>query len=129
MINQFIYVCRVRNRHTGNTYVKVGYTSDILRRMLELEKRNPHFEYYHYQLYEHHTKKIGYFFDEQTIHRLNIKNRALINRDAMPEGRTECYESFYITDLVNQLNNLGYQCVYDEVEASKPKPASMFEWD
>jgi len=128
MDEQFLYMIHVKNIHTGNLYIKLGYTSDILRRMEELAKRNTHYEYSNIQLYQHSKKILGYIHDEQKIHSTHKKNRAYIKRDSMPEGYTECYDSYYKNDLVKHFRYLGYLCVYDEYyESTKEQP--MFEWE
>nr|WP_314523112.1 GIY-YIG nuclease family protein [uncultured Rahnella sp.] len=127
MTDQFIYMIRVQNIHTGNCYVKLGYTSNIFRRIAELEQRNTHYHYSDLKLYKHSTKLLGYIHDEQRIHCTNKKYRADVKRDCMPEGYTECYDSCYKNDLVKQLTHYGYVCVYDEQEElTKEQP--MFEW-
>ena len=48
----------------------------------------------------------------------------------MPEGYTECYEFGYGYDLVDQLRELGYECVNveDEVEVQTQTQTPMFQW-
>lgn len=128
METQFIYMVQVRNIHTGTCYVKLGYTSNILKRMQQLQNRNKHYEYTKYQLFQHSKKKIGYIHDEQKIHRTNKNNNAGVKREWMPEGYTECYESYYSNDLVLQLSKLDYVCVYNEQEHYGERIKPMFEW-
>jgi len=125
---QFIYMCNVKNIHTGSCYVKLGYTSDILKRMDQLEKRNIHYEYSHFRLFKHDVKSIGYIHDEQKIHNANIKYRVAVKRDSMPEGYTECYEYGFTDVLVRQLSKLNYKCVFDHEVYQQEKVQPMFEW-
>ncbi|MDX6895896.1 GIY-YIG nuclease family protein [Klebsiella pneumoniae] len=127
MTEQFIYMCNVRNKHTKENCVKIGYTSNILQRIKQLEKSNVHYEYSDFRLFKHQSKIIGYLFDEQRIHVRNRKYLAGISRDSMPVGYTECYEWGYQNDLVNQLTNLGYSCVYEESTYQAPQ-TPMFQW-
>ncbi|RWT36261.1 hypothetical protein DN619_31665 [Klebsiella michiganensis] len=127
MNEEFIYIAMARNIHTGERYIKVGYTANIIQRIEQLQKRNKHFEYSHVKLFKHNKKLLGYIHDEQRIHRANTKYRANLKRDVMPEGNTECYESYHTSCIINQLSKLGYVCVYDEQEETKPQ--LMFEWN
>ncbi|HDC4282892.1 GIY-YIG nuclease family protein [Enterobacter cloacae] len=127
MKEQFIYMCNVRNKHTKECSVKLGYTSNILERIKQLERSNIHYEYSDFRLFKHESKIIGYLFDEQRIHIRNRKYLAGISREVMPVGYTECYEWGYQYDLVNQLTYLGYSCVYDE-STYQPPQTPMFQW-
>lgn len=127
MKEQFIYMCTVQNKHTKELSVKVGYTSNILQRIKQLERSNIHYEYSGFRLFEHKSKIIGYLFDEQRIHVRNRKYLAGISREAMPVGYTECYEWGYQYDLISQLTYLGYICVYDE-STYQPPQTPMFQW-
>lgn len=119
-------MCEVRNKHTKESSVKIGYTSNILQRIEQLERTNIHYEYHDFRLFKHKTKNIGYWYDEQKIHNNNGKYLARINRYSMAQGYTECYEIAYKHALVKQLSKLGYNCVYDSTE--QPPQPPMFEW-
>lgn len=125
---QFLYLVKVQNKHTGDVFVKLGYTGEILRRRKELSARNEHYEYSEYILFRHDNKSKGYFYDEQTIHDVSSPYRARINRYAMPDGYTECYEYAYIYTLIECLHTLGYRSVYDELPESV-QPPQMFAWN
>jgi hypothetical protein len=127
MKEQFIYMCTVQNKHTKELSVKVGYTSNILQRMKQLERSNIHYEYSGFRLFEHKSKTIGYWYDEQKIHSNNKKYLARIDRNSMPDGYTECYEWGHQYDLISQLTYFGYSCVYDE-STYQPPQTPMFQW-
>lgn len=128
MNEEFIYTMLVRNIHTNEHCYKVGYTSSIIERLEQLQKRNVHFEYSNIKLYKHASKSMGYIHDEQRIHTANKNYRKIISREAMKEGFTECYELYSYGSIYNQLTKLGYTCIYDEVETMKPKVTPMFVW-
>ncbi len=128
MKEQFIYMCNVQNKYTKESSVKIGFTENILQRMRQLERKNIHYEYSDFRLFKHVSKSTGYWFDEQTIHRNNKRYSALISKQSMPEGYTECYEWGYQYDLYNQLSKLGYTCVYKESDTPLVQQTPMFQW-
>jgi len=130
MNEEFLYVCRLTNKWTHNTYVKVGYTSNIMQRVESLANANPNYTYSGWQLYQHKTKLIGYKHDEQRLHKNNRDKRAIyVNKSIMPNGFTECYEAGYRDELIKNLTKMGYHKVYDEAEYPKSKPTPMFVWE
>ncbi|QUG75874.1 hypothetical protein GKQ23_13115 [Erwinia sp. E602] len=127
MKEQFLYVLKLRNYYTGNRYVKVGYSADVETRIMQLIRNNKHFEFLNIQLYQHKEKKLGYLYDEKKLHEKHKKHRAGIHKDSMPDGSTECYDSFYSSEITTDLGKMGYQCVFDsEMMAQIPEP--MFTW-
>ncbi|WCE14715.1 GIY-YIG nuclease family protein [Enterobacter ludwigii] len=126
MKEEIIYMCFVQNIHTKEICIKLGYSSNIEARMKQLQQRNEHYQYSDFLLFKHKKKRYGYLRDEQLIHIKNRKYVAPINPYAMPEGYTECYEFGYGYDLVDQLRELGYECVNVEAEVEVQTP--MFQW-
>ncbi|HHH4724453.1 TPA: GIY-YIG nuclease family protein [Klebsiella pneumoniae] len=127
MNEQFIYMTYARNIHTGVTLIKLGFTTDPVRRLYELRSRNKHFEYTEMVLFKHKTKLLRYKNDEELIHSRNKYYRTTIDKYCLPEGNSEHYESVIAGELYSQLLSMGYVMMSTPVQAVK-EPA-MFEWN
>ena len=126
MNEQYIYMTYARNIHTGNTLIKLGFTTNPERRLHELRSRNSHFEYSSMVLFKHKKKLLRYELDEKLIHSRNNYYRTTIDKYSLPEGNSEHYESVIANELFQQLTNMGYIMLNEPVQKQEP---AMFEWN
>lgn len=122
MNEQYLYTVEVYNNKTQTVSVKLGYTDNVERRVKQLERNNPNFEYRRFRIWQHKTKVLNYQNDEKAIHQLfDGANKgsyysARISADTMPDGHTECYMNHFRTDIELVLISMGYRTIYDYAE-------------
>lgn len=122
MNEQFIYMTLARNIFTGECLIKVGFTTNPEQRIKQLRSRNKYFTYSDMILFQHKTKLLRYQLDEKKLHKTNEYFRTRIDREVLPEGYTEHYESSITDQLYNQLLSMGY------VWINEPVKEKMFAW-
>lgn len=109
---EFIYITKIRHVATSNTYIKLGYSADMIRRCNELMQHNPEFVFLDWKLYKQYNKSTGYRKIETKIHRSNRDYCANLTKDVMPDGNTECYHAYAEKWLEAELMRYNFEQVF-----------------
>ncbi|WP_152064235.1 GIY-YIG nuclease family protein [Escherichia coli] len=125
MKQQYLYLVYAVNRHSGNTAIKLGFTTNPSKRLATLRQRNKHWEYSDMAVFKHPTKSYVKI-DEQRIHE-HFKRERISSSYSFSESPTEHYNSYMDNDIYNTLLKLGYVWVNQPVPQQVPQSA-MFEW-
>lgn len=111
-MEQFIYITKIRHIATGNTFIKLGYTNDMVRRCNELINHNTQFEFEDWQLYKQYNKNTGYRAIENKIHKQNRDYCANLTKEVMPDGNTECYPAHYENWFIAELSRYNFDRIF-----------------
>lgn len=116
MKQEYIYLVHATSKYNPEyKTIKMGFTTNPDKRLKQLRTRNKYFEYSEMALFKNKTKSYYYRYDEEYIHSKNTYHRIRVNRDTIPEGYTEHYESYYMPDLYNQLVSMGYYWINEPI--------------